>query len=381
MASTDPDRVAAMGHLVVDAFGTLVRIDAEDEAVDRLRHQWSRALRDDVDGEAADVHVTHRNADPLAGDYAVTSAVTLAAIKEQSGNSLMLHSGGLATEDGRVLALVASSGTGKTTASMALCKRGFGYVSDETITVNDLVVSPYCKPLSHIIDPAKPREKEQLCPDDLGLGTPPAGELRLDGFVLLTRDPERTEPPALDPVPLVRAVVELTEQTSALPRMPQPLARFAEVVQRVGAHRLTYREIDECAGLLHDLAATPQAQRPARDDVEHLPPGDHLRQDADASTTAARVGPTPDLDRESTVHRLPYTDAIASGTQIAVLRSARVTLVDGVGALVWEVAERPTSVTALVDECVRTFGEHPEAEDLVRAAVTELADAGLVGVD
>ena len=56
-----------------------------------------------------------------------------------------LHAAGLTDDRGRVLALVAASGTGKTTAARIL-GRHLGYLSDETISVGaELEVLPYAE--------------------------------------------------------------------------------------------------------------------------------------------------------------------------------------------------------------------------------------------
>ena len=52
-----------------------------------------------------------------------------------AGERINLHAGGVADERRRVLALVGPSGTGKTTATLALARR-LGYVSDETVSID-----------------------------------------------------------------------------------------------------------------------------------------------------------------------------------------------------------------------------------------------------
>ena len=71
--------------------------------------------------------VRHLGSDTFEGlAEAVTSEVTVAAILESAGELTMLHACGVADEEGLVVALVAKSGTGKTTASSQLA-RTFGY--------------------------------------------------------------------------------------------------------------------------------------------------------------------------------------------------------------------------------------------------------------
>ena len=87
----------------------------------------------------------------------------------QDGLFVLYSVGWNETDDGGTVALVAASGTGKTTAGRVLGRR-LGYVSDETIAVeHDLTVRAYPKPLSIVVNPATPRVKHERSPDDLGL--------------------------------------------------------------------------------------------------------------------------------------------------------------------------------------------------------------------
>src|SRR5690242_4779685 len=110
----------------------------------------------------------------------------------------MLHAAGLASDDGGTVALVAGSGTGKTTAGRLL-GRSLGYVSDETIAVeHDLTVRPYAKPLSIVTDPTVPTGKHEESPDDLGL-RPAAPVLRLAAVAVLERRDD-VGGPVLEPI-------------------------------------------------------------------------------------------------------------------------------------------------------------------------------------
>ena len=83
-------------------------------------------------------------------DFLLAARRLASAIDQRAGEVIMLHAAGLALPDGRVVAFVAPSGTGKTTLSRTLGK-AFGYVSDETVVINfDGTVTPYPKPLSVI---------------------------------------------------------------------------------------------------------------------------------------------------------------------------------------------------------------------------------------
>ncbi len=125
--------------------------------------------------------------------YRVSRQLTNASILRRSGQCVMLHAAGVASDDGGTVALVAASGTGKTTAARVLGRR-LGYVSDETVAVeHDLTVRAYPKPLSIVVDPASPWVKHERSPDDLALRRPPHS-LRLSAVVVLERSDDAVAP-------------------------------------------------------------------------------------------------------------------------------------------------------------------------------------------
>ncbi len=66
-----------------------------------------------------------------------------------SGEHLLLHAGGVAAADGRALALIAPSESGKSTLTLGLLDRGYGYLSDEALALHDdAIVHGYPKPVS-----------------------------------------------------------------------------------------------------------------------------------------------------------------------------------------------------------------------------------------
>ncbi len=133
----------------------------------------------------------------------VTSRVTVAAILENAGELMMLHACAVASPvTGAVVALVAKSGTGKTTAASVLAGT-YGYVSDETVAIGpDGSVVPYPKPLSVKQEPGEP--KHQVGPDELGLQPAPAKPF-IQSIVLLDRvDAAPTRTQRRTPVPTSR---------------------------------------------------------------------------------------------------------------------------------------------------------------------------------
>jgi energy-coupling factor transporter ATP-binding protein EcfA2 len=204
----------------------------------------------------------------------LSSAVTQAAIETRRGELWMLHAAGVASSDGGVIALVGRSGAGKTTATRVLA-RTWGYVSDETIGVeDDGRVHLYRKPLSVITDGHN--FKAQHSPGELGLHTPSARPLRLRRLVLLDRDPSHTHA-RLVPVTLAEALVALAPQSSALAAMTRPLRTMAAFVERTGGVlRAEYAEASDLIELLSEAmtgaapevapstlpAAAPTSRRP-----------------------------------------------------------------------------------------------------------------------
>ena len=146
----------------------------------------------------------------------------------------MLHAAGLALDDGRVIAFVAPSGTGKTTLSRTL-GRHFGYVTDETVVIDRTGSITACpKPLSVIR--GGHRLKRQLSPDQEELLPAPPG-LRLARVVLLDRRPDAVVP-VVEDVPLLPGIAELAAQVSYLPSLSQPLRTIAKVIEASGGTKL-----------------------------------------------------------------------------------------------------------------------------------------------
>ena len=258
----------------VNAFGVAVDIrctgDGGRALARRLREAWSRALRD-ADGPQADSPIVveaivaddptevrvARARGAIGGDttgdvmHSLAGAVTVRAIDQRAGEVIMLHAAGLALPDGRVVAFVAPSGTGKTTLSRTLGKV-YGYVSDETVTIDlDGTVTPYPKPLSVIR--SGHRLKRQLSPDAEGLLVAPEG-LRLARIVLLNREPDAAAP-FVEDVPLLAGIAELSAQVSYLPRLAEPLRSLARVIDATGGlARVTYAEAADLVGLVPEFA-------------------------------------------------------------------------------------------------------------------------------
>lgn len=316
--------------------------------------------------------------EPHEADYRVTTSLTSAAITRRSGTLVMLHAGAVANASGRVVALVAASGMGKTTATHHLCTQGgFAYLTDETLITNAQgEVMPYPKPLSVVIDPDEPHHKSQHGPDELGMNPPPDGPLSLGPFVLLERirtgDIAETDPPSLDRVGLVEGLTAILPQSSAMPDVPGCLDLLARLAYRGGGiHALSYSEISETLPLVGQLFDLD----PIEPDWHHIPG----RWDA-AGWKYGGLTPLHNINEitlkpQTELVRSAFVDALFTDDEeldLLVLIGNVPVRLRGIGAGVWLKAQSATTLRDLTQDCVDRFGEHPQAETLVEQAVREL---------
>lgn len=349
--------------LHVRVMGVTIEIAAADEDTrSRLARQWSRAAVATPSDEAADtVHAPSGPAESEdARDYALTTQVTLAALRATAGERYNLHAGGLADADGRVLAVVAPSGTGKTTATRLLAER-LGYVSDETVSITpDGLVHPHAKPLSLVTDPEHPGRKEQRSPDELGLGPTP-GSARLGRFVVLRRGVP--DPRGLVRLEPMEALLNLIEQSSSVSQAADPLVTLLSLVQSTGGvWALEYDEISEHVDDLEALLARDIVTEPLPSVLQH--PGTPQE-----SATPARA---------ETLRRRPWVDAIELDDEVLVLQATRAVRLDHLMATTWLELTSPLTLDELVDAVQGRHGEHPDARELVEKAVGLLVDEELV---
>lgn len=347
-----------------------------DEDVARIRSSWrSCAAADSADARVISADVPRPGAVPPDGarvlshsvaqlEESLTSTLTLEAIGERRGDLLMLHACGVAADDGRVLAFVAASGTGKTTASRVLGER-FGYVTDETVAVTpDGTVLPYPKPLS--VKPATgSAPKAQLSPVDLGLRPVPQAPLVLAGIVLLERR-DGVDAPRLEQVEPTVAIDALVPQTSYLAARPRALSALVRTIASVGgANRLVYSEAADVLDLVDGLLAAPAEPAPAVwHDVVALP--------LEAEDAAAG----------GSLRRAEVDDALAlpSG-ELLVFRQNTVIRLAGIGPVLWRSAAGGADLPDLVAAVLAELGGPPEGIDAsaaVSAAVDELLGLGVI---
>lgn len=348
-----------MGNtLRVVALGRGITLELDD-SLDASTIELMRVAWRDADGPALAEGPSRKVAQRDSADDAITApdarslisnvsvGVTLAALEANRGTMLMLHACGIATDGGEVLAFVGPSGRGKTTAARALGEH-YGYVSDETVAVAaDRAVLPYRKPLS-IIPTETNAPKQQIAPSQLGLRPLPSVPLRLAALVLLDRDPDARDAPMIEPVPMVEAIVELVPQLSYLTEMASPLQRLSSLIDATGGvRRVRYR----------DSAVLPEIV-------------DRLLETTSPQEGAAPVGPLPD----------GITDAVAIGETTLVLADSTVSVLAGIGSIVWREAILGVNQDQIAAHAVSVYGEPPggDAHALVGEALAELAANGLL---
>lgn len=317
--------------------------------------------------------------------YRFASRVISSSIAEHVGKALMLHAGALTVPGGdRAVALVAASGTGKTTASRVLAQQGWGYLTDECVAVGeDLTIQPLAKPLSVVTDPAAGGHlKHQVGPDELGMAEPGEPAL-LGGMVLLRRLRNEEEVardggtlPRLDEVDLAEALGRLAPQTSALSRTPGGLARLAQVVREVGVVELVYSEIEQASGLLADWVAG-QADRPRlpADEPDVLVGG------APWDRVLVKPGEVEALAPSARCQREDHSTAVlTTDGQAVVMTGSEVTQLGPLGRVLWERLAEPRALGELQEALVEAFGEHPDAAAITAEALASLRSQGLVRV-
>ncbi len=288
--------------------------------------------------------------------YRLSGAVTIEALRQRVGTDLLFHAAGLSDGAGRVVVLVAASGTGKTTAARTLGTR-LGYVSDESVAIRpDGSVTAYQKPLSLVQGESRVR-KVEVSPEAAGLIRAP-GDLTFARLVLLVRDPELEGAPVVEELDILDAAVRAAAQTSGLAKLTAPLDWLARALTTGGDPvALRYRDIDTCGDVVADLLATPH---PPTARWTHHPAGD-------------AVEPV-----EGEWMRAMYLDAIESEGRVLVLTQRGVSLLDGVGALAWLAAADGVTWEALLAAALDAFGPHPEAARLVDDALAQLAEQSLL---
>jgi hypothetical protein len=362
--------------LELSVFGTRLVV-ATDELNDVQRGElatiWARCASATVD--APSVRVAMPTGSSWEGRAArLSSAVTVASMESRRGRLVLLHAGAVAHPDGRVAAFVGRSGHGKTTASIALGRR-FGYVSDETAAVTFTgTVLPYPKPLSVITDGIE--SKRQVAPDELGLlPIDPAVPLGLDRLLLLDRSDEASLEPVIEEVGTVEALETVVRQVSFFPELDRPLERILALFDRVGGVlRVRYREAERLPDVIEGLFAGTIAARRRRVGWRAVDVAPTAGGESSAS------GPSDPVGAPVAYRRAAVDEAVEVDGRLVLRRGVAVTVVDGIGPIVWAAVDGVASTDEIVVAVVERIGPPTDgrADELVLRALEELAASGIL---
>ena len=322
--------------------------------------------------------VRHLGSDTFEGlAEALASEITVAAILERAGELTMLHACGIADADGAVFALVAKSGTGKTTASSQLA-RTFGYITDETVAIRaDGTVLPYPKPLS--VKQATPgAAKLQVGPDQLGLQAAPDNP-RIRAIALLDRVAGGGyQLPVIEPVPLVEAVLALIPDTSSQAAVVQPLQSLCRLIDSVGGvFRISYSEAADLKDCLAPLFVTEQT-KPAAFTEAWSPALAQPESPPAVRRAETTEGQPAELIPAGWLHTAEAVDAVEIGDDLLVLTESELTKLSGIGPIIWKSAQQPVSMPTLVARIEAIHGLPEGYEALLDTAVEGLISQGLL---
>lgn len=277
---------------------------------------------------------------------------------------LLLHSGGVATPDGRVVVIHGESGAGKTTLTTALVAEGLAYLTDETVCLDPvtLAVEPFPKPLTvkpgsqQVLAHLRPGPDRvdphsgnwQLDPSSLGGPPIPATELQPVLLVFPQYQPGRAGVD-VEPVSRARAAYVLGEQSSALWAVePRPLDALVRLVTQAAAYRVGY-------GDAHDAAPV-------------------IASDLLPSSTVAGSGgdlPGPHTPRACGLRWADGVDWVGLDGEAVLFDGRHLHHLDVPGAAAWELLDGSLDVPQVSAELAERFGADPatvllDVEDLVR---------------
>ncbi|MBT2596599.1 hypothetical protein J7I92_15365 [Arthrobacter sp. ISL-72] len=282
----------------------------------------------------------------------LTSRLTVAAILENAGELMMLHACGVASrETGAVAALVAKSGTGKTTAASVLAQT-YGYVSDETVAIGpDGSVVPYPKPLSVNQEPGEP--KRQVGPDELGLQPAPPKPF-LQSIVLLDRvEADYPAAPVLRQLPLADALLALIPDSSSQAEVDEPLQSLCRLIDFVGGvWQVTYSEAADLPEALEPLFRKRRRSRPrwAAPEME------------------TQAGPIPN----GWLRRVQPKDAVIVDGDLLVMLDTEIVRLSGIGPALWEAAATAVPLDELAEKVGDVHGRTEGYQAAVGVAVEQL---------
>lgn len=292
----------------------------------------------------------------------LTSRLTVEAILANAGELTMLHACGVADPGtGAVVALVAKSGTGKTTAASVLAQT-HGYVTDETVAIRpDGSVVSYPKPLSVKQGPGAP--KRQVAPGELGLQQAPAMPF-IQSILLLDRvQCERPAAPVLSRVPLADAVLALIPESSSQGDIQEPLQSLCHLIDSVGGvWQVTYSEAADLPAALDPLFRTQLHHQPV----------------AEPHWEAVRAGRTQGHIPDGCIRRAAAKDAVVIGSDLLVMLDNQIVRVSGIGPVIWQASAGPLRLDQLADAVGQVHGTPEGYRDAVASAIQQLIEASVL---
>lgn len=301
----------------------------------------------------------------------LTSRLTLAAILANAGELTMLHACGVADPaTGAVVALVAKSGTGKTTAASVLARR-YGYVTDETVAIRaDGSVIPYPKPLSvkqGSVKQGPGKHKRQVGPDQLGLMPAPTKPY-IQSIVLLDRvEASHPVPATLGKVPLADAVLALIPDSSSQGEFREPLQSLCRLIDGVGGvWRLTYSEAQDLPAVLEPLFTPQPTAKPEW--AAAVCPVEPDAPSGDNPDAGIQAGNLP----FKYIRRAPSRDAVAIGGDLLMVLDDEIVRLGGIGPAIWASTASAVSLDRLAEEVARVHGMPDGYRDAVETAVQQL---------
>jgi len=283
----------------------------------------------------------------------LTSRLTVAAILANAGELTMLHACGVADPTtGAVVALVAKSGTGKTTAASVL-GRTYGYVTDETVAIAwDGSVIPYPKPLSVKQESGNP--KRQASPDEFGLQPAPALPY-IQAIVLLNRiEGTPHTAPVLERVAMGDAVLALAPESSSQAEVVDPLQSLCRLIESVGGvWQVTYSEAADLPSALEPLFRLQPATQ-----TEWAPA-------AERSVQQPKI-PVGHLQRATP------KDAVSIAGDLLIMLDSQIVRLSGIGPAVWEACAEPVSLDGITKHVGSVHGKPEGYREAVGGAVEQL---------
>lgn len=288
----------------------------------------------------------------------LTVQVTLQILKARAGRSHLFHAAslglpahqqqGAADQPLPALALVAPSGTGKTTATRFLGQQ-LSYLSDETALIDpsSLLITPYPKPLSIIEEESQP--KVQYNPADLGLlPAHPQESYRLEHLVILNRVKDQKVAPSCRRLDLASALFALILQTSGVQEMPQGLGELAALINRLGgAIEVTYSEISQTLPLFKDLL-TGRLDLETRQDSYRFEPSSHHQQGLDRG--------------ERFYQRAAGSQGLEIGEDYLISSKGQLNRVSLIGWDIWSALSQPLGGRALYQVMKDLYGQVPHQD-------------------